>query len=49
VSGPFRTAIAYQAGRLDLDFYERFYTLEALSDTQRAGVGLPHDHPSSSL
>jgi hypothetical protein len=35
VSGPFRTALAYQAGRLDLDFYERFYTPEALSDTQR--------------
>ena len=34
-SGPFRTALAYQAGRLDLDFYERFYTSEALSDTQR--------------
>jgi hypothetical protein len=36
VSGPFRTALAYQACRLDLDFYERFYTREALSDTQRA-------------
>jgi hypothetical protein len=29
VSGPFRTALAYQAGRLDPDFYERFYTPEA--------------------
>ena len=36
VSGPFRTALAYQAGRLDPDFYQRFYTPEALSDTQRA-------------
>jgi hypothetical protein len=36
VSGPFRTTLAYQAGRLDLDFYERFYTPDALSVTQRA-------------
>ena len=25
VSGPFRTTLAYQASRLDPDFYERFY------------------------
>ena len=25
VSGPFRTALAYQASRLDRSFYERFY------------------------
>jgi hypothetical protein len=35
VSGPFRTTLAYQASRLDPDFYERFYTAEALSETQR--------------
>ena len=34
-NGPFRTALAYQASRLDLDFYERFYRPEALSGTQR--------------
>jgi hypothetical protein len=32
VSGPFRTTLAYQASRLDPDFYERFYTPEALGD-----------------
>ncbi len=33
--GPFRTILAYQAHRLDPDFYDRFYRPEALSDTQR--------------
>ncbi len=33
--GPFRTILAYQAHRLDLDFYDRFYRPEALTDTQR--------------
>jgi hypothetical protein len=33
--GPFRTILAYQAHRLDLGFYERFYREEALSDAQR--------------
>jgi hypothetical protein len=36
LSGPFRTVLAYQAHHLDLDFYERFYRPEALSDTQRS-------------
>jgi hypothetical protein len=35
VSGPFRTVLAHQAHHLDLDFYERFYRPEAVSDTQR--------------
>jgi hypothetical protein len=30
VSGPFRTTLAYQASRLDPDFYERFYVPDAL-------------------
>ena len=34
-TGPFRTVLAYQASWLDLDFYERFYRPEALSDTHR--------------
>jgi hypothetical protein len=34
-SGPFRTTLAYQASRLDPDFYGRFYTADALSETQR--------------
>ena len=33
--GPFRTILAYQAHRLDLDFYDRFYRPEALTETQR--------------
>jgi hypothetical protein len=35
-SGPFRTAVAYQASRLDPDFYERFYVPQALTEAQRA-------------
>jgi hypothetical protein len=34
-SGPFRTVLAHQAHHLDLDFYERFYRPEAMSDRQR--------------
>jgi hypothetical protein len=34
-SGPFRTVLAHQAHHLDLDFYDRFYRRETLSDTQR--------------
>lgn len=33
--GPFRTILAYQAHHLDLDFYDRFYRPEALTETQR--------------
>jgi hypothetical protein len=33
-SGPFRTILAHQAHRLDLEFYKRFYRPEALSETQ---------------
>ena len=34
-SGPFRTVLAHQAHHLDLDFYEKFYHAETLSETQR--------------
>ncbi len=34
-SGPFRTVLAYQAHRLDLEFYERFYRPEAVGERQR--------------
>ena len=34
-SGPFRSILAYQAHHLDLEFYDRFYRPEVLSDTQR--------------
>jgi len=33
---PFRTVLGFQAGHLDLDFYEKFYTSGAISETQRA-------------
>jgi hypothetical protein len=32
---PFRTVLGYQAGHVDVDFYDRFYRPEALSETQR--------------
>lgn len=35
-SGPFRSILAYQAHHLDFDFYDRFYTSEALGESQRA-------------
>jgi hypothetical protein len=31
-SGPFRTVLAYQAHRLDADFYKRFYRPGTLAD-----------------
>ncbi len=34
-SGPFRSILAHQAHHLDLDFYEKFYRPDALSETQR--------------
>lgn len=35
LSGPFRTVLAYQAHHLDLDFYQKFYRTECLSETQQ--------------
>jgi hypothetical protein len=32
---PFRTVVGFQASHVDVDFYERFYRGEALSETQR--------------
>ena len=32
---PFRTVLGFQAGHVDVDFYERYYRPEALSETQR--------------
>jgi hypothetical protein len=34
-SGPFRTILAYQAHHLDLEFYDRFYRPEAVTEMQR--------------
>jgi hypothetical protein len=35
---PFRTVLGFQAGHLDLEFYDRFYPPGAISDTQRASA-----------
>jgi hypothetical protein len=43
-SGPFRTLIAFQAHHLDLDFYQRFYRSDALSETQAQHAALWHSH-----
>lgn len=34
-TSPFRTVLGYQATHVDVDFYDRFYRPDALSDTQR--------------
>jgi hypothetical protein len=33
--GPFRTVLGYQAHHVDVDFYDRFYHEDALTETQR--------------
>jgi hypothetical protein len=38
-SAPFRTVIGYQATRVDVGFYDRFYRPEALTETQRQYPG----------
>ena len=43
-SGPFRTVLAHQAHHLDLDFYERFYRHEMLSETQREHLARWHNN-----
>jgi hypothetical protein len=32
---PFRTVLGFQAGHLDLDFYDKFYPPGAISESQR--------------
>jgi hypothetical protein len=39
---PFRTVTGFQACHLDLEFYERFYRPEALSETQREHMNTWH-------
>jgi hypothetical protein len=39
---PLRTILGFQAGHVDLSFYERFYRPEALSETQRQHQELWH-------
>jgi hypothetical protein len=44
-NGPFRTVLAYQAHHLDVQFYDRFYRHEALTELQRGtDQGRNHAH-----
>jgi hypothetical protein len=42
-SAPFRTILGHQATHVDVDFYDRFYYPEALSETQRQHTDRWHD------
>ncbi len=44
---PFRTVLGYQVGHVDIDFYDRFYRPEALSETQRDHMERWHAAPQS--
>jgi hypothetical protein len=46
-SGPFRTVLAYQAHRLDSDFYERFYRAGSLVDLNEGKDGTRSRSPRS--
>ena len=39
---PFRTHVGFQAGHLDLEFYDRYYRPEILSDAQREHMAKWH-------
>jgi hypothetical protein len=41
---PFRTVIGFQAGHLDLEFYEKFYRPEAISETHRRDATAQASH-----
>jgi hypothetical protein len=42
-SAPFRTVLGHQATHVDIDFYDRFYHPDALSETQRQHKNRWHD------
>jgi hypothetical protein len=42
-SAPFRTVLGHQATHVDVDFYDRFYHPDALSETQRQHTDRRHD------
>jgi hypothetical protein len=46
---PFRTVLGYQVTHVDIDFYERFYRPEALTDTQRQHMARWHDGGESRM
>jgi hypothetical protein len=39
---PFRTVLGYQATHVDINFYDRFYHTDALTDTQRSHMARWH-------
>ncbi len=43
-SAPFRTMLGYQATHVDVDFYDRFYIPDALTETQRRHQERWHAH-----
>jgi len=42
-SAPFRTVLGHQATHVEVDFYDRFYHPDALSETQRQHTDRWHD------
>ena len=42
-SAPFRTVLGHQATHVDVDFYDRFYHPDALSEAQRQHTDRWHD------
>jgi hypothetical protein len=42
-AAPFRTVIGYQANHVDLEFYDRFFEPDALTETQRTRARLAGD------
>ncbi len=47
-AAPFRTSVAFQAGHLDLEFYNRYYRPEVLSETHRQHMSQWHGEASGS-
>jgi hypothetical protein len=45
-SAPYRTLLTFQAHHLDLDFYDRFYRPEAITETQRQHDAMWHSSGS---
>ncbi len=45
---PFRTVLGFQAGHVDVDFYDRHYRPEVLSETQRRHLADWHGAPAGS-
>jgi len=48
-TAPFRTVLGYQATHVDVEFYDRFFHPEAISDTQRDHMAGWHEIPGLSL